>query len=411
MSGIKISQDDREDLFLGFKSKIELKKNVFYQKVLQDYHGSLKKEGAELSCTCNDVVMACKYTSYYFLSNLPNNSNSHKESCMYYEHLEELTDNEDKYKPLIFQEPIIDFSKSSQKQIEENNKKEAHRRNTYNNFCIDMISEAYSKAFNFKNKGLENRADLSYPNYNDVLRAFNILIKKNELLSTQSINESLNDYYSFSYGLLNYDFISQLEKKEKEYEIILSAVKNKFSDDRRFLGYETKEIECKINFHTLKASTDLVKNFGAYIKPPYFYMAVYRQFKDYKKIVRLFLYPVYFDEQYMVLVDSGYERKYAKYLVKNNIPFIKPITDGCFYKISGKLVNYENKYKVQKRAFLQYLPDFIEFKKDNIYITEVGGYDNPEYQLSMNRKLNHYENESKKSNKLYIGKKVDGKTI
>lgn len=66
---------------------------------------------------------------------------------------------------------------------------------------------------------------------------------------------------------------------------------------------------------------------------------------------------------------------------------------------------------MQKRAFLQYLPDFIEFKKDNIYITEVSGYDNPEYQLSMNRKLNNYENESKKSNKLYIGKKVDGKTI
>ena len=66
---------------------------------------------------------------------------------------------------------------------------------------------------------------------------------------------------------------------------------------------------------------------------------------------------------------------------------------------------------MQKRAFLQYLPDFIEFEKDNIYITEVSGYDNPEYQLSINRKLNHYENESKKSNKLYIGKKVDGKTI
>ena len=78
-----------------------------------------------------------------------------------------------------------------------------------------MISEAMSIAFNRKNKDMESRANLSYPNYQDFLNSFDRLINKNELLPNGSIRKSLDKYYNFYYGVVDYDFITQLQDKQK----------------------------------------------------------------------------------------------------------------------------------------------------------------------------------------------------
>ncbi|MCG3655412.1 hypothetical protein L5F23_01685 [Aliarcobacter butzleri] len=410
MKGIKLIRKNQDDLQIGFKTKFELKKNEFYQDILKSYHSYYKKEGAKLECLCNNVDMACKKTSYYFLSNLPNNSNKHSEDCIYYEHLEDLTDSEDKYKSLIFKEPILNFSTATQKEKDEYNQKESHRKNTYVNFCTDMISEAMSIAFNRKNKDMESRANLSYPNYQDFLNSFDRLINNNELLPNGSIRKSLDKYYNFCYGVVDYDFISQLQDK-KDYDIYLPTVKKLYDGNMKFIEYGKGTINCKINFYTLRAASELVKNFNNYISGPYFFMAIYKQNKDNKKIVRLFLHPVYFDNDSIVFVDSGYERKYAKNLLENKVPFMKPITDSCFYKINGRFVNYEKEDSNFTRASLQFLPDFIEFSENKIDIVEVSGYDNAEYQNLMDRKIKHYKNESVKSNGLYQVKVVNGSAL
>lgn len=411
MKGIKLIRLNQEELQISFKSKIELKNNSYYQDVLKNYHSTYKQEGAILKCLCNDVDMSCKKTSYFFLSNLPRNSDKHSEDCIYYEHLENLTDNEDKYRPLIFKEPeLIDFSQANQKEKSEYKQKETHRKNTYNNFCIDMISEAVSISFNVKNKLALNRVELVYPSCKDFLNSFNILINDNDLLQNGSIRKSLDNYYNFCYGLVNYDFISLLENKEKEYNIILPTIINKFDDNKKFIGHGIKNIDFKINYHKLKATSDLVKNFNNYISAPYFFMAIYKQNKDNKKLIRLFLHPVYFDKQFIVFVDSGYERKYAQNLIENQIPFIKPITSSCFNRINGKFVNYKIN-NIQKRAYLHYLPDFIEFNKNIINIVEVSGYDSIEYQNLLDKKRKHYENESEKSKGLYQAKVISGEKL
>ncbi|MDN5061803.1 hypothetical protein O8C86_08165 [Aliarcobacter butzleri] len=411
MKGLKLIRKNQDDLQIGFKTKFELKKNEFYQDILKSYHSYYKKEGAKLECLCNNVDMACKKTSYYFLSNLPNNSNKHSEDCIYYEHLEDLTDSEDKYRSLIFKEPILNFSTATQKEKDEYNQKESHRKNTYVNFCTDMISEAMSIAFNRKNKDMESRANLSYPNYQDFLNSFDRLINNNELLPNGSIRKSLDKYYNFCYGVVDYDFISQLQDKQKEYDLYLPTVKKLYDGNMKFIEYGKATINCEINFYTLRATSELVKNFNNYISGPYFFMAIYKQNKENKKIVRLFLHPVYFDNDSIVFVDSGYERKYAKNLLENKVPFMKPITDSCFYKINGRFVNYEKEDSNFTRASLQFLPDFIEFSENKIDIVEVSGYDNAEYQNLMDRKIKHYKNESVKSNGLYQVKVVNGREL
>lgn len=406
MKGLKLKRNNQDDLLIGFKTKFELKNNSFYQDVLKKYHSYYKKEGARLECLCNSVDMACKMTSYYFLSNLPNNSHKHNKDCIYYEHLENLTDSDDKYKPLIFKEPILNFSNATKLEINEYNQKESHRKNTYNNFCTDMISEAVSIAFNIKNKNVESRANLSYPNYQEFLKSFNMLINNSKLLPNGSIYNSLDEYYKFAYGVIDYDFITQLQDKQKEYDIFLPIIKKQYDENKKCNGYDKATINCKINFYTLKAASELVKIFNNYISGPYFFMVIYKQNKDNKKVIRLFLHPVYFDNENIVFVDSGYERKYAKKLLENKVPFIKPITDSCFYKVNGKFVNYQKEDLTFRRIALQFLPDFIEFSENKIDIVEVSGYDNVEYKNLMDRKIKHYENEAVKSNGLYKPKVV-----
>lgn len=411
MKGIKIQQNNKEDLFLCFKSKIELKNNDFFQSLLKRYYEKSKSEGAEIKCLCKDVNMSCKYTSYYFLSNLPKNSFKHHQECIFFEHLEYLTDKDDKYRPIIFTEVNINFSEATDSEKQDYTVKENHRNNTYVNFCTDIISFAMSKTFNTRNSNVQNRGDIIYPSYKEFLDTYSSLLNNNEFLPKGSIKENLEPYHNFCFGVIEYDCLSQLQTNQNEYDIFLPKIKKSYNEDKKFLGYEVVNVNCKIKHKRLMAAAKLVQNFDNYIHPPYFFMAIYKQNQNSKDIKRLYFHPVHFDNKHIVFVDSGYERKYAKQLLDNDIGFIKPITDSCFYKLNRNFVNYQKEGDNSKRAFLQYLPDFIEFDNEHVNIVEVSGYDDVQYQNLMKRKIKHYENESLKSEGLYQVKVVDGKLL
>ncbi|MDX4028352.1 hypothetical protein [Aliarcobacter skirrowii] len=415
IKGVKIVKDSGKEFILSFASKYELKHNSFLQDQLKYYHSANSpKKIDDIKCLCNDVDMACKNTSYYFLANLPNNSHKHRTDCIYFNHQEELVDKDDKYKKNIFEKTkLIDFSRATKKEIEDEYIKENHRINTYYNFCRDLLSDAMIKAFHIKNKEIKNREDITYPNYNLFLNCLDSLCGKNSLLKDESIKNSLADYHSFYYGIVDDKFISKLATGQNSYEIVLPVVKKNYSNNNKtFMGYSIENKKCNIKHYTLKSAAELVKIFENYVNTPYFFTAVLKHNKNAPSdVVRLFLKPIFYDKEYLVFVDSGYERLYAKKLIENKIPFFKPFLNSCYYKLRTDFTNYMNDKNESKKAFLQYLPDFIEFSKDKIEIVEVSGYDNLEYLRLLDRKIKHYDEVSKNSNNLYGSKIVDGSLL
>lgn len=403
---------------LFFHSKIELKENSYIQKMLSKIDNSAIKGKDFLKCNCisDKVDMYLSHRidektnkKIFFLANLPNNGHKHSINCLFYNHIEKLTDNNEKYKNLIFQDlEYLDYSKADIKSIEEHKEKNNHRKNTFNNFCTDFISQSMAIAFNRKNSLTTKREELRNPTYKDFLFSFGILINKNELLSNGSIKNSLDSSLSFCYGVIEQSFLEILNNNnEKSYKITLPVV-NKHFEDGKFANYFYEDIDVKINRTTLESTAQLVKNFDRYISTPYFFIAIIKKSQFGKRIIRFFIKPVYFDKEYLIFVDSGYERNYAHTLIKNKIPFIKPIQNSCFNKIKKDFVNYERKENVYKRAFLQFIPDFIEFSKDEITITEVSGYTDEQYLSHLDRKEKHYLKESQKSKGLYKFKKIIG---
>jgi len=246
--GIDIEfKNNKNIISIYFNSKIELRKNDYFQNILKKYHHEHKENKISLKCNCTNekVDMSCKKSpnDIFFLSNLPFNGFKHSLDCPFYNHLENLTDTEDKYRELIFKElDFIDFSKANENEKKEYNEKSSHRKNTYNSFCIDVISESMSKAFNKLNAKIEKRENLIYPDYNNFLNSFSYLISKNNLLAKGSIKESLEENSSFYYGVIKENILEQLNTYEKEYSIILPCVKKDFNEEGQFTNYNVKEL-------------------------------------------------------------------------------------------------------------------------------------------------------------------------
>lgn len=403
---------------LFFNSKIELKESTYIQNILAKIDNNAVKGKDFLKCNCipDKVDMYLSHRldeksnrKIFFLANLPNNGHKHSSNCLFYNHIEKLTDSNEKYRDLIFKDlEYLDYSKADEKIIEEHKEKNNHRKNTFNNFCTDFIGQSMSIAFNRINSLATKREDLKNPTYKDFLFSFGILMNKNELLSDGSIKKSLDSSSSFYYGIIEKSFLEILNNNnEKNYKITLPVVKKHF-EDGKFSNYFIEDIDVKINRNTLESTAQLVKNFDRYITTPYFFIAIVKKNQFGKRIVRFYIKPVYSDEKYLVFVDSGYERNYAHKLIQNNIPFIKPIQNSCFNRVKKDFVNYERSENVYKRAFLQFIPDFIEFSKDEITITEVSGYTDEKYLSHLDRKEKHYLKESQKSKGLYKFKKIIG---
>lgn len=278
-----------------------------------------------------------------------------------------------------------------------------------------MISETNAKSFNSTNQNIQERENIQNITVNSFIEAFDGLANNNSLLERGSIKDSLAPYYMFDYGFIdNIDLISK-KGTVKEHIVNFQVVNKNWkqeNDKRIFDGYGRKNKEFIVNDKLLENSLNLVKSFDSYISAPYFFMCVSKYNKDKRiEMVRLFLHPVAIYKEHLAFVDSNYERIYAEHLIENSVPFIKPVLHGCFYKIGKKFVNYTRENGDEKRAFLQYLPDFIEFEKEHIQIVEVSGYDNEDYQNLMNRKIEYYKKESVKSKGLYQSKIIIGKEL
>ena len=411
--GIEISNKTKEPVLLCFSSKAELKNNNYFQSILEQFYNN--EDTPVIKCSCNDVDMICKHKNYYFFSNLPNNSHKHKFNCIYHAQLEITIDSDGRFRPLIFKKPTMTTSTPALKDFREFSEKNNQRANTYNTFCLNMISETNAKSFNLKNRNVLARENIQNITISDFIEVFDDISNNNSLLEKGSIKDSLAPYYMFDYGFISDADLTSKKGTEKEHKITLEIVsKNwkKESNKRIFDGYGRKNKEFIVNDKLLENSLNLVKSFDNYISAPYFFMCVSKYNKDKRiEMVRLFLHPVAIYKEHLAFVDSNYERIYAEHLIENSVPFIKPVLHGCFYKIGKKFVNYTRENGDEKRAFLQYLPDFIEFEKEHIQIVEVSGYDNEDYQNLMNRKIEHYKKESVKSKGLYQSKIIVGKDL
>ena len=171
----------------------------------------------------------------------------------------------------------LDFSKATEEETKEYNEKNAHRKNTFNSFCIDMISESISKAFNISNSGTKERDKLVYPKCKTFLNCFSYLINNNIFLSKGSIKDSLDEKSSFYYGVIEDNILEQLNEFKKEYSIILPSIKKEFNDEGKFINYKILDFNFNISKRNLESTAQLVKNFNHFIKHPYFFMAVVKK--------------------------------------------------------------------------------------------------------------------------------------
>ena len=416
-NGVELKYIENDEIVsMYFNSKYELRNNSYLQKILSEILIEKEKGVNYLKCNCNDtkVNMSIRQNSeskIFYLANLPNNGYNHSIDCIYYNHLENLIDSNDRYKDLIFKElEYLNFKKSSQTEIINHTIKDKHRKKTFNNFCMDFISQSMSMSFYRVNSKATKREELKYPSFDDFLMSFSLLMDNNNLMSNSSIKDNLDSDSTFNYGLIKQDIFNQSKELENEQVVLnLPIIKKQFDVSKNFKGYYQQEIKVYSNKKTIEETQKLVQIFNNFISPPYFFIAIIKKnSKGFNRLVRFYIKPIYYDMNYLVFVDSGFERNYAKKLILEKIPFIKPLQNSCFNVIKKDFVNYKRGQNVYKRAFLQFLPDFIEFLPQNIVITEVSGYTDNSYIQHLNRKKEHYLKECNKSKGLYKYNEVIG---
>jgi len=431
--GISTTPEKNVEKTLYFRTKNELKHNSYFQNELKKCYGKFQS----ISCLCNNnkkLYLTSKNitgSAKYFLAIHKNTGTEHKENCLFFLSKENLVDNEGNYHSSIFEEPtyIYQPTTSEKKDTEE---KESQRKNTYYNFCRDFIRDSYSYAFNKKNKDAKSRLTLKNPSELDFRDSFfdNYENKENNLIKNQSIKESIPKNHTLVFGTIRENIFEQLDNPKDTYSINVEKLEKEFEINKKtnkpeFKSYKLNNKKYKIDHKRLLLTQNLIKNFGNIIEGPYFFIGVLqkKEWKDKKtkktitnyKMVRMFVHPIYSENQKISFIESNYERNYARQLFDNNIPFIKPMSDTDFSKVHSRFVNYEtnerdkDNNKIWKRAYLKYRPDFIEFYENHIKITEVSGYEDEQYIKLMNRKIEHYQREGEKSNGLYQANEVKGK--
>jgi len=440
-NGIGIKEEDGTTRELYFRTKDEVKESEFIQRHLEKYRSSDNGNFQRIVCLCdreNELYLSSKKQGKgaYFLSVFPHTADKHKEDCLFHtKSNEELCSTDGIYKKQIFEEvEFIDKWKDINEQEKKNEEKNSERKKTFNRFCRDLITQSSSFAFNMANKNAKSRSDLVYPSMESFLNAFFANIGSGTKLLAHSLYDSLPPEHYFIFGIIEEDIFNQVEKTESESDtnktengskkINVLKFKRDFIDSevngvtkKIFNGYSYIKESYWVSKKIFNNTRSLVTNYSNAIKPPYFFMGINKVFnqdikdKRYSKLIRFYVHPVCnMDYLKMCFVDSEYERKYAKRLFESDVAFIKPISNNCFYKVKGDFVNYQIG-KFEQRAHLIYRPDFIEFSEDDIKIVEVSGYNDENYQALLDRKIIHYQDESRKSCGLYSYAVVNGKEL
>lgn len=338
-----------------------------------------------------DVVCCCKNTENIFLtlSHLPNAHNKmefetdaktlivkrnhhfeHDESCPFYKLTDEFYEHEiDKYKSTILISPLESTNTHGCRNNEILSKT---IKATFSRFAEGLMSDAYTYAYNLKNK---NSEILLKPTFLNFCNALNGILGKIKFKNGENVIQAERNHgVVLSFGYISEDICSESATiKLHEYS------RNNFYEKTFDISERRRQITARY-----------VNIYGHIIVGPYFYIATYVQTDrndEMSEIIRLHIYPIVLIEEYFSFVESDFERQYAISLIKSSTPFIKPVSGNELEQMANKW------FPNGKPSFKGFRPDFIEFHEDGIHIVEVCGYpDNQEYMRILAKKEEIYNN-------------------
>lgn len=379
-------------LSIYFDSLEEIRNNSFIQKKLVERH--LQKRTIKCNCKKNDnlylSVVKNKHDNTYFLRRY-DKTKEHKIDCLFYSEVSDYIDYSNKdvvYSTKIFEEPIKINNKDDLTKLPA--VESDIKRYTYYAFCQDLISKACTFSFYYKNQN-NKKGSLKNFTYKEFKASLFRSIKLTKIKGNMTLEKICLDKYNgikYTFGVLKEDLTS-----------VLSSNINLNDDDTITVYYNNGNNYFKTTRKRLQISSDRLVNYSNRTKPPYFFFGITK----FGFVTRLYLYPIFFNDDYISFVESNYERVYAEYLYKQNITFIKPITNSEFNLVKKEKICNED----EKKFMLTSRPDFIEFIDDKVCVTEVSGYCNQEYKEQLeDKEIDYIELTKKHSYMLY--KRVDG---
>lgn len=350
-------------------------KNNSVQKVLKDYH----EKKRSIKCGCNKKedlwLSVVKKDNFYYLRRYPNEHREHEMDCIFNngaDNLMKIDDNGNStYSPKIFEDTE---NLPHKKEINELSKRkiEHGKRNTFYAYCSELVAESSIYAFNYVNykNTINNFKNFTYK---DFIARFRNVIERMKLFKYDNVNQYCDENKG---NMLRFGII--------EHDIALIANHPSYKDDDMVeIGLYGNFASLKVSIKRLKIAIKKVKLFDDYISPPYFFIAP----TFYGKATRLYLQPIYFNGIDFCCVESGRERKYAKELFLNKVPFIKPLDNSELFKIKKDKIIPPG----QKMFNLSHRPDFIEFRDGKIVIIEVSGNMDEDYKEQLQDKEKDYK--------------------
>lgn len=118
------------------------------------------------------------------------------------------------------------------------------------------------------------------------------------------------------------------------------------------------------------------------LPPPYFFFAVHGTEPPVAGVTRLFIQPLADIPSLVCPVESSLEAEVARWFVRHRCRFLKPKHPREFV-LFPKLVAVRLDQE-------RYIPDFV-FEIDGVlWLVECAGFDSPDYELELERKLRYY---------------------
>jgi hypothetical protein len=379
-----------DEWFKVYLSSREEIQSEFIQKHLKKRN--LQQRTIKCGCKPNEnlYLSSNKSNDNYYLKRYPTNR-EHEIECIFYSEVSNYIDYTEQgkaiYKPTIFEEPKINMNDDELRPAIESDIK----RYTYYAFCQEIISNACIYAFYYTNKERERGSLINFTYKNFISSLING-IKKTPISGVNNLYDLCNNKDNglrYSFGVIDQDI-----------RALLAGAANNEENSIMEVPYDENRI-LKTTKRRLEIAAQRLRIFNNFIHPQYFFIAVL----NYGIAIRLYLYPIYYDQDNICFVESDYERQYAAQLFTKNITFIKPINNLEFQFIPKEKIcsAAENKFRLSSR------PDFIELDTNKVSLVEVSGYDTEQYQEQLRDKEKDYKDIIEKFN--YVNyKRIDGIT-
>jgi hypothetical protein len=365
----------------SFNSKNDLQSNSM-QNVLKNCHKVINNIECQCDTSKKIYLIVRKVNNKYYLIR-HSKTHEHSNDCIFNSLNQEFIDdnnNEVKYNSAIFDEV-----KGDNKSVVGSNTKEHAKNYTFNMFSQELISNANKGSFLSSLKNHDYK-DLENYNFQTFCKNYLAYLYNSKISKTSFKEFFFKGEFRYEFGIVKDDIFGKINSADVNDEDIIEINLNYISlnDNKRFA---LKSKVSRIKFKRLRILKKLVQNFNNTTSVPYFYNAVYKN----GVIVRMYIKPVYFNEEYICFVDSGYERNYAEYLYENKIFFLKPISNDELETIYSSKLGIDFYSKSFKLPHIVYTSDFILFKNNEINIIEVSGYNDNAYKAHLTKKEDYYQ--------------------